>query len=165
MTKQKRLRSRGISSKVRSRRPIGRRLELEHLEDRTLLSATGLVNVPLSLASALVPANPALPPDAVAIEWHGQTTYAMKDQWVLRFSGISGTDKQQIQAVQDKLVHAGLASVNVTDFLGMDTIVLVQAPDQIGYQNLLTSLHAISGFQYVEPYFLPPGVLTPVRML
>ncbi|MGH3427514.1 MAG: hypothetical protein ACRDQZ_08090, partial [Mycobacteriales bacterium] len=160
MAQQKRLRSRGLSSRLPSRRPIRRRLELEHLEDRTLLSATGLMAVPLAVASAQAPANTALPPNAVAIDWHGQSTYALKDQWVLRFSGISGTDKQQVQAVQDKLVHAGLGSVHVTDFLGMDTIVLVQAPDQIGYQNLLTSLHGVSGFQYVEPYFLSTFMAT-----
>jgi subtilisin family serine protease len=109
-------------------------LNLEMLEDRTLLSGT-----------------PSLPANVVPIAWQGQSGYAVAGQWIARFDGLSGSAASQVQGLQGLLDTTGLG-LHVVEQLGMNGLVLLQGPAAVTASQVQT-LARLPGYRYVVPNF------------
>src|SRR5689334_11057665 len=89
------------------------RSQVEALEQRTLLSMT---------AADLEAAG------FKAIEWNGQTTYVVPDQWIVRVDGLKGAAKKQLGDADGLFAAAGVAgNFKASKYLGSDGLILVKS--------------------------------------
>jgi hypothetical protein len=81
-------------------------------------------------------------------------------QWLVHLNGLPGDTRAVQLAAAQTLVHdagldspgPGLIPVNVINHVGSDGLVLVQTPLDAGQAALDAELHALPGYDYVEPY-------------
>src|SRR5262245_36332834 len=132
--------------------PPRARLLLEALEDRT---APAIVGPYLPTSTHNQPA-PALPdslrgdPSITTISWGGRDTFAKAGQWIVRFEGVTGTQNEQLGALQARLAGATV-HFEVSQHLGMSGAALIQGPADLGFEKVHTALASLPGFRYVEP--------------
>lgn len=136
-----------------------RRLRLEQLEDRRLLS---FANTDDSVFGSDV--GPALAPDLAAIDSsllqqdtlgadHGRAKpIAKPGEWLVRFTGVSGAPEEQVQTFQQMV--GGQGALHVERQLGQDGLMLLQTPEELGYEQLVDSLAELPGYEYAEPNYL-----------
>src|SRR4051794_23103605 len=126
----------------RRRHPLrlDRRLRVEPLEDRRLLSLPG---IPTLTA-----------PEATASEaWQVGSSPGQEQEahtaWFARFAGIAGPADQQVGAIRDRIRYAG-PDVQVRRSLGTDGLVLITTPP-MSREQLGRELGGVPGYQYVAP--------------
>lgn len=129
------------------------------LEDGTLASAVTPAGdwaayLPGSVRDSLL-ADPSVQP----ITWQNQETFTMKGQWIAGFDSVSGSPKEQLVTIQNWLATTGIP-FQATQQLGMDGVVLIQGPDDLGYTDLQAALGPLPGYQYVEPNLVQANALT-----
>ena len=134
---------------LRSMRRIARRganLRMEILEDRVVPDGTpGAFYDPNSDTPAPVP-----PPDAIPIEWLGQTRLASPGHWIVQVDNLTGTPAEQISAFQPVVDSLNLG-LTIDTHLGLDGMFRLAGPAGLTVQVLSDSLEQIEGFLHVEP--------------
>src|SRR5262245_57819937 len=137
---------------LRSLRRAARRranLRMEILEDRVVPDGTpGTFFDPTEDAPPPVP-----PPDAVQVDWLGQTRLAAPGRWIVRADGLTGTAAEQITAFEPVVDALGL-DVHVETQLGLDGLFRLAGPADLTVQLLSDSLGQVPGVRYVEPDFV-----------
>ncbi len=144
-----------------------RRLVLEPLEDRRLLSVfeaeVEYAGTEAAYNASQAAQEYALPEGAVAITWQGAETYAMPGQWIAQFEGVSGTPNEQMDAIQQLIdgmrgseeeggIDVSEYGMTVTEHLGMDGLVLIEGNAEFGLE-LYEPLMGLAGVEYAEPNF------------
>jgi subtilisin family serine protease len=122
--------------------PVGgnARFQVEALEQRTLMSIS---------AADLQAAG------FEAIQWNGQTTYVVPDEWIVQVDGLKGTANKQLDAADGLLVAAGVgAGFKASRHLGSDGLILVTS-NKHGetFANVKAALGKVKGLKSVEPNF------------
>jgi PKD repeat protein len=94
---------------------------------------------------------PVAPPDAVPVEWLGETRLAAPGRWLAQVDGLTGTADEQRAAFQQTLTSFGL-DVQVDAQLGLDGLFRLAGPSGLSAQALSSSLGL--AVRYVEPDFM-----------
>jgi subtilisin family serine protease len=105
----------------------------ESLEDRRLLSTSPLVS----------------------LDWNGQSVQARSGEWILGLDAKSGlvrgkADSAQIKAVERRL-STNDSPAQVEEYLGAPGQFLLDVPQSVSYDQVLTTTKQLPGFQYLEP--------------
>jgi subtilisin family serine protease len=131
---------------------VATKLQLEQLEDRTLLAARWLGDLAGS-AGTIARVAPVVEADgSAAVVWDGGVHHAVAGQWVAGFAGFSGPAQQQVQALQqylDSRVPADLHATVVRQ-LGLDGNVLIQVSTSVP-QARVKALADLDRVTFVEP--------------
>src|SRR5262245_58503131 len=123
-------------------------LQMELLEDRVVPDGTpGAFYEPDPNVPPVAP-----PPDAVPVEWLGQTRLAAAGRWIVQVDGLTGTPAEQIVAFDPVVNSLGLG-VFIESQLGIDGMFRLAGPADLSPQELLNALTPIAGVQYAEPDF------------
>jgi subtilisin family serine protease len=124
------------------------RSQVESLEQRTLLSMS---------AADLEAAG------FQAIEWNGQTTYVVPDQWIVRVDGLKGAARKQLDDADGLFAAAGLGGNFKADkHLGSDGLILVKSNRKgDSFANAKAAMGKVKGFKSVEPDFAVWNNVTP----
>ncbi|MBN9522630.1 VCBS repeat-containing protein, partial [bacterium] len=116
-------------------------LRLEYLEDRVVPDGTPGLGY-----------GPAPAPDAVPVEWQGQTRLAAPGRWLVQADGLTGTPAEQAAAFSQTLTSLDLG-VRVESHLGPDGLFLLSGPADLTAQALAGELGAAPNVRFVEPDF------------
>jgi subtilisin family serine protease len=132
-----------------SRRASAMNLRVEILEDRVVPDGTpGVFYEPINNVPP-----PALPTDAVQVDWQGQTWLAAPGRWIVQANGLSGTPTEQITAFEQVVDSLNL-DVHVESQLGIAGLFRLAGPADLNVQSLSDGLGAAASIQYVEPDFV-----------
>src|SRR6185436_19468176 len=127
----------------------GRRLQLEPLERRALLSAAGLTGADFPFETAIV-------------NWQGQDRLAVEGHWIVSVDGLPAGQARQSSKANDLLSSVGLSDqFSVVRNLGADGVYLVDARAAMAPADIYSRLKALPGFREAEPDFIVQGSLTP----
>jgi subtilisin family serine protease len=128
---------------------LGRRLQLEPLEIRALLTAVGMTGADLPFETALV-------------NWQGQERLAIEGRWIISVDGMPATQARQSSEASDLLTAVGLSDqFSVVRNLGADGVYLVNSSAAMAPSDAYARLQAIPGFREAEPDFIVQGSTTP----
>ena len=134
---------------LRSIRRAARRLpnlRMEILEDRVVPDGTpGAFYDPESDTPEPVP-----PPDAIPIEWMGQTRLASPGHWIVQVDNLTGTAAEQISAFQPVLDSLNLG-LTIDTHLGLDGMFRLAGPANLTVQVVTDSFQQVEGFLHIAP--------------
>ncbi|MFW6061372.1 MAG: S8 family serine peptidase, partial [Planctomycetota bacterium] len=144
--------------------PAQRRLEkrfrapfqLESLEARLLLDA----------GAGLVIGEPA-GDEPYTVQWKGQELEAAPGRWIIGLDGLTGSRAEQKTAAEEMwsstaaevaadnaALRATASDVEVVRQLGRDGTFLLQVPEAMSQQQVLSLVGEMTGFRFAEPDFL-----------
>jgi subtilisin family serine protease len=117
------------------------RAPFEVLENRRLLSASALDN------------------PVVAMNWNGRQARAEAGEYILALSPgaklVSGrAGHGQVRALRRALGQRGGSDLRVEEYLGRPGLFLLDVPQARSYEQVLSSVQSLGGFQYIEPNFV-----------
>jgi subtilisin family serine protease len=98
-------------------------------------------------------------PDIGEMSWNGKEALVKKNQYIARFTDVSGSRVQQEALVQQKLAAAGIPFVSA-QYLGLSGMILLDVAEHVSYKDLRTVLNGVPGFSYIEPNFVRTDTLS-----
>ena len=128
------------------------RLAVEALESRTLLSANDFPTALLGIDESLLGNH-----DPSPVQVDGQTRYVIAGQWLAKFDNLAGQTRADQLASAQALLQPVAAGLQAIDHTGTPGLVVLQTAPDVPQAAVQASLATVSGFQYVEPYYVDYG--------
>ena len=112
----------------------------ESLETRRLLSGTALDN------------------PVVALDWHGRQVQAEAGEYILGLDPtarmVNGRAASRQVAALQRVLDQDAKGVRVEEYLGSAGQFLLDAPQDLVFDEVLASVQSLKGFEYLEPNFV-----------
>ena len=101
----------------------------------------------------------ALDNPVVAMNWKGQELRAEAGEFILALSPKAGlvsgrAAPNQVRALERALIRRGAADLRVEEYLGRSGQFLLDTPQGKTYEQVLSAVQSLSGFQFLEPNFV-----------